>query len=101
MSDSSASIWRDVLSGICAALMSRATSSGYLYRAAILSVYHAIGCASEAMTMTWDAMEFNTSLETVKSVWLEIKTGKDAPMSFFTDERNYRVCFNMQCSATL
>ena len=94
VSDSSASIWRDVLSGICAALMSRATSSGYLYRAAILSVYHAIGRASKAMTMTWDAMEFNTSLETVESVWLEIKTGKDAPMSFFTDEHNYRVCFN-------
>lgn len=92
VTDSSASIWRAVLQGVCFALMVEGDCSSYLYRAAMLLVYHAIGRASEAMTMTWDSMEFNTSLEALQSEWLELKTGKSAPMSFFIDAFCYKVC---------
>ena len=92
LSDASDSIWKTVLEEICLFHMKEGTSTGYMWRCVMIIFYMAIGRASEAMTMTWDTCNFNTSLECLESKWMELKTGKISPMSFFADAESFKAC---------
>ena len=93
-SDCASSIYRSVLISICAYLMSLATATGYLLRAVMVTLYLAVGRASETSTSTLDSMVWNPSLDCAELDWREIKTGKSSMMSFFPDSESFYVDWN-------
>lgn len=93
LSDGSDSIWRAILISICQALILEATALSYMYRAVMVTLYSAVGRASETATCAWDQLVYNTSLQAPQVEWKEIKTGKSAPLAFFPDCKNYEMCW--------
>ena len=93
VSDASKSVFREILQALCLALMRDSGADGYMWRAVVASLFSAVGRASETGTMSWDTFVYNTSLQAPECNWLELKTAKQAPMSFFADAESYHACW--------
>jgi hypothetical protein len=61
--------------------------------AAILVTFLSVGRAGECSFVTFKQASWNTIQDIFEVDWNEIKTGKQNPMCFYHDSKDFRLCF--------